>query len=205
MKTTLLRFTRKPALGLAFLAAAFLLWSGAARSQELLKNPDFESPFPVSDPTAGWALVYADGGPSDFAIAGQTTEASRCCGGRGAHIRPNNWNYAHAYFRQVVTNLTSGARYTLSIQKMRAGFQNYVDGDTLRVYMAAVSGSSSNVVFGNATNNGPYSLTITCAPSRQIEVQLHMWKRFMTNESSEDMKHAKCSAWFDDISLTLTP
>jgi len=205
MKTTVLPFLGKLGWCLALVAAALPLAPETARSQELLKNPDFESPFPVSDPTAGWALVYADGGPSDFAIAGQSTEASRCCGGRGAHLRPNNWNFAHAYFRQVVTNLVPGARYTLTIQKMRAGFQNYVENDSLRVYMAALSGSSSNVVAGNATNNGPYSLTITCAPSGQIEVRLHMWKRSMTNESSEDMKHAKCSAWFDDISLTQTP
>ncbi|MCX8091358.1 MAG: hypothetical protein N3I86_10610 [Verrucomicrobiae bacterium] len=205
MKTNLLLPSPKLLLCRALFASVLLLLRDLAPGQELLKNPDFESPLPVSDPTAGWALVYADGGPGDFAIAGQTTEASRCCGGRGAHLRPNNWNFAHAYFRQVVTNLTAGARYTLTIQKMRAGFQNYVDNDSLRVYMAALSGSASNVVAGNALSNGPYSLTITCAATRQIEVRLHMWKRSMSNESSEDMKHAKCSAWFDDISLTLTP
>ena len=36
---------------------------------------------------------------------------------------------------------------------------------------AMVSGSSSNAVHGYSTNNGPYSLTITCAASGQIEVQ----------------------------------
>lgn len=186
----------------------FLLLNVSAGAQELLKNGNFESPFPVSDPTAGWAIVYPggpDGDYADWAIAGQTLAASRASGGHGAHLRPNNSGTVHAYFQQVVTNLTEGASYTLNIQRMRAQFANYIDGDKQRIYMSAVSGSSSNVVFGNTYSNGPYSLTITCGPSRQIEVQLHNWKRWMSNENAEDMKHAKCSAWFDDCSLTLTP
>jgi hypothetical protein len=71
--------------------------------------------------------------------------------------------------------------------------------------MVAISGSTTNVVYGNADNVGPYSLTITAEASHQIEVQLHLWKSVMTNESSEDMKHAKCSGWFDDFSLKLGP
>lgn len=190
-------------LGLALL-------SYSASAQNLLKNGDFESPLPVSNPTAGWAIEYppTEGGPADWAIAGQTTEARRCCNGRGAHLRPNNSGTVHAYFKQVVTNLTEGASYTLTIQRMRGYFENYLGNGTdgiQRIYMSAVSGSSSNVAFGNSFSNGPYSVTITCDASRQIEVQLHNWKRYMSNEGAEDMKHAKCSAWFDDISLTLTP
>jgi len=184
-----------------------LLLVASVNAQELLKNGDFESPFPVSDPTAGWAVVFPggpDGDYADWAIAGRTLAASRVAGGHGAHLRPNNSGTVHAYFQQVVTNLTEGAPYTLSIHKMRAGTGVY-DVEKLRVYMAAVSGSSSNAVFGNAYTDGPYSLTVTCSASRQIEVQLHNWKRWMDNESVEDMKHAKCSAWFDDCSLTLTP
>ena len=190
-----------------FLGVA-VLFCASASAQNVLKNGDFESPFPVSDPTAGWAAVFpggADGGPADWAIAGQTAAASRVSGGHGAHLRPNNWGTVHAYFKQVATNLTAGAKYTLTIQRMRANFANYIDGGTQRIYMSAVSGSTSNVVFGNTYSNGPYSLTITCSANRQIKVQLHNWKRFMSNESAEDMKHAKCSAWFDDCSLTLTP
>jgi hypothetical protein len=188
-------------LGLAILLCA------SASAQELLKNGNFEAPFPVSDPTAGWVLVYADGGPSDFAITGQTTEASRCCSGHGAQIRPNNYNYAHAYFSQAVTNLTEGASYTLNILKMNAGFKYADEGPspTLKVYASMISGSSSNAVHGYSTNIGPYSLTITCSASRQIEVQLHMSKSWMPGELAEDMKHSKCSGWFDDFSLTLTP
>jgi hypothetical protein len=173
-----------------------------------LKNGNFESAFPVSDPTAGWAIVFPggyDGDYADWAIAGRTLAASRVAGGHGAHLRPNNWGTIHAYFKQVVTNLTSGASYTLTIQKMRAQ-RDYADGLVLqRIYMSAVSGSSSNFVYGYSTNDGPYSLTIVCDASRQIEVQLHNYKRWMSNENAEDMKHAEASAWFDDCSLTLTP
>ncbi len=200
-----------------FLGLACLLGVSAG-AQELLKNGNFEASFPVSDPKAGWALVYADGGPGDFSIAGQTTEASRAGGGRGAHIRANNWNYAHAYFTQVVTNLTAGASYTLNIQKMQTGFKYSEDTPPkLKVYAAMISDDFSNAVSGNSTeispvvitngvtNRVPYTLVITAGPSRQIEVQLHMWKSAMSNENAEDAKHAKCTGWFDDFSLTLTP
>ena len=207
MKTRyLFPFGYGPAAGGLFLGLLFLLGASAS-GQNLLKNGDFESPFPVADPTAGWAVVFpggAEGDYSDWAIAGQTKAASRVAVGHGAHLRPNNWGTIHAYFRQVVTNLTPGAVYTLNIQRMRSNFK-YTEEDKQKVYAAMISGSSSNAVHGYSTNNGPYSLTITCAATRRIEVQLHNWKRFMTNEGAEDMKHAKCSAWFDDISLTLTP
>ena len=189
-------------LGLSFLVCV------SASAQELLKNGNFESPFPVSDPTAGWAVVFpggADGGPADWAIAGQSTEASAGGGGHGAHLRPNNWGTVHAYFRQVVTNLTEGASYTLNIQKMKAGFQYADDPAKAKIYTCMISGSSSNAVHGYLLSSGPFSLTITCDASRQIEVQLHNFKRWMSNENAEDMKHANCSAWFDDFSLTLTP
>jgi len=208
MKKRYLFAFRCPSAAGGVLVGLLMLIGVSANGQNLLKNGNFELPFPVEDPTAGWAVVFPggyDGDYADWAIAGQTLAASRVSGGHGAHLRPNNSGTVHAYFKQVVTNLTPGAVYTLSIERMRANFANYIDGGTQRIYMSAVSGSSSNVVFGNTYSNGPYSLTITCDTSGQIEVQLHNWKRYMTNESAEDMKHAKCSAWFDDISLTLTP
>jgi len=195
------------AAGGLFLCLAFIVCA-SINAQDFLKNGNFESPFPVDDPTAGWTIVFPGGYGGDYtdwAIAGQTMAASRLVGGHGAHLRGNNWGNYEAYFSQVVTNLTPGASYTLTILKMRGQFANYLDGGTQRIYMSAVSGSTSNVVFGNSYSNGPYSLVITCDASGQIEVQLHNWKRYMTNESAEDMKHAKTSAWFDDCSLTLTP
>jgi hypothetical protein len=206
MKNTFLSSYRYPRVAEGFLLGLAVFLCASAGAQELLNNGDFESPFPVSDPTAGWALVYVDGGPDDFAIAGPSSEASYCCGGRGAHIRSNNHNYSHAYFKQVVTNLTAGASYTLNILKMRSGYKYSDEGTSplLKVYASMISGSSSNAVHGYSTNVGPYSLTITAGTS-QIEVQLHVWHGFLTNESSEDFKHSKTSGWFDRLSLTLTP
>jgi hypothetical protein len=205
MKNSVLRSCPyRPAAGGLFLGLAFFLCVSAG-AQELLKNGNFEAPFPGSDPTTNWTLVYVDGGPSDFGIAGQSTEASRANGGRGAQLRANNWNYAHAYFKQIVTNLTAGATYTLNIQKMKAAFQNYVDNGKLKVYAAMISDSSSNVVFGDGTIVGPYSLMITAGPSQQIELQLHVAKSAFPADVADDFKSSKSSGWFDDFSLTLTP
>jgi hypothetical protein len=206
MKMSRLALPRWKITTRAMILCCCLLISLSAGAQELLKNGNFEAPFPGSDPKTNWTLVYVDGGPSDFAIAGQTTEASRLNGGRGAQIRASNFNYAHAYFKQVVTNLTAGASYTLNIQKMKTGFK-YSENTppTLKVYAAMISDSTSNAVSGNSTDVGPYSLVITAGPSRQIEVQLHMWKSYMSNENAEDAKHMKCVGWFDDFSLTMTP
>jgi len=205
----LIPFRYQPTVGGLILGLVFLLCASAG-AQELLKNGNFESPLPVADPTAGWAVVFPgdnEGDYADWAIVSRTLAASRVAGGHGAHLRPNNSGLVHAYFKQVVTNLTPGAVYTLNILKMRSNFKYTDEGPppTQKVYAAMVSGSSSNAVHGYSTNNGPYSLTITCDASGQIEVQLHNWKRWMSNEGAEDMKHAKCSAWFDDFSLTLTP
>ncbi len=211
MKTRYLLPSGYAPAAVGLFAGLALLLCGSAGAQNLLKNGDFESPFPVADPTAGWAVVFpggADGDFTDWAIAGRTKAASRVSGGHGAHLRPNNWGTVHAYFTQVVTNLTPGAVYRLDIQRMRSNFKYTDEGGSAalqKVYAAMISGSSSNAVHGYSTNNGPYSLTITCAATRQIEVQLHNWKRYMVNEGAEDMKHAKCSAWFDDFTLTLVP
>ncbi len=185
---------------------ALVLWCASASAQ-LLKNGDFESEFPVADPTAGWALVCVTP-PGSLSIAGHTTQASRTSGGRGAHLRAaysGDVGKVDAYFQQIVTNLIEGASYTLTIQKMKAGFQNYVDSGKLQVYTAIVSGSTSNVVFGTGTNDGPYSLVITAAASRQIEIQLHLYTAGLAADASADFKSSKASGWFDDYSLALTP
>jgi hypothetical protein len=200
-----------PVTGGLLLGLALHLCASAS-AQDLLKNGGFEAPFPGSDPTTNWTLVYVDGGPGDFAIAGPSTEANLGTGvsGKGAfgaHLRPNNYNYAHAYFKQIVnTGITNEGHYLLSIKRMKAGFKYADEGPPykLRVYMVAISGSSSNFVSGSTAEAG-YSMVVTGSPTRQIEVQLHMAKDWMANEGAEDMKHAKCSGWFDDVSLTWTP
>jgi len=194
-------------LATAGLTFGVLILCCASASAQLLKNGNFESEFPVVDPTAGWALVSVTP-PGSLSIAGHTTQASRTSGGQGAHLRAaysGNVGSVHAYFKQVVTNLTEGATYTLTIQRMKAGFQNYVDNGKLQVYTAVVSGSTSNFVFGDGTIDGPYSLVITAAPSRQIEFQLHMATAGLAADASDDFKSSKASGWFDDYSLALTP
>ncbi len=208
MKTIFLTSFRYQHWAATFCLGLAVFLCASAPAQELLKNGNFESPFPVSDPTDGWTVVFpggADGGPADWAIAGQSTEASGGGSGRGAHLRPNNWGTVHAYFRQVVTNLTEGASYTLNIQKMKAGFQYADDPAKAKIYTCMISDSSSNAVHGYLLSSGPFSLSITCGPSRQIEVQLHNFKRWMPAEVAEDMKHSKASGWWDNLSLQLTP
>jgi hypothetical protein len=203
MKNKCLRSFRFLPVVAGLLLGLFFLLSVSASAEGRLKNGSFESPFPISDPTAGWAIVFQEGGPSDYSIAGQSTEASVGGGGRGAHLRASNIDYGKVYFRQVVTNLTEGTSYTLDILKMKTGFK-YSDEGTrpkLRVYTSMISGSSSNAVHGYSTNDGPYSLVITCSASRQIEVQLHMEHDIMVDEGAEDFKSAKCTGWFDEFSL----
>src|SRR5689334_25352763 len=75
-----------------------------AGAQNLLKNPEFESPL---GPT-NWALGYIRGTATDFEIHDRTTAASRgwLTGDFGAQFRPLHNKLAHAYFTQTVTNLT---------------------------------------------------------------------------------------------------
>jgi hypothetical protein len=210
MKTTIPYYSARasccvPAAGGLFFALALLL-SASAGGQELLKNGNMEAPFPGLDPTTNWTLVFVTGGPGDFDIAGQTTEASNGGGGRGGQIRGDNFNSAEAYFKQVVTNITPGAVYTLSIQKMKAAFDSYWPAKCT-AYMAAISGTTSNYVYGNGGTNGSaaFSMTVTGSASGQIEVQLHMWKNFQAADAETDYKSSKCCAWFDDVSLHLAP
>ncbi len=180
----------------------------SAFAQNLLINGNFESSFPVSDPTTGWAIVfYRNSGAADFAIAGQSTEASAGSGGRGAHLRANHPGHAAAYFKQVVTNLTDGARYTINGVKMKSGDANH--DSKQRVFMAVINGGTSNLLFGNSTTVGPYSMVVTAGPSRQIEIQLHYEKDIFGTaggaDTADDFKSSECWAHFDEFSLTLTP
>jgi hypothetical protein len=212
MKKTFLLLCRSSlrARGFLFSSALLLLVSaGACGAQELLKNKDFEDPFPGTNPTNNWTVVFEEGGPGDFDIAGPSTEAAypfgvaptwAPYGGNGAHLRnlAPHWT-TKAYFKQVVTNLTVGASYTFNIKKMKRG-----DYSNLYVWAALVSGSTSNTVFGDATATGPYSLSITAATT-QIEVQLHLTKNSLLPDYAEDYRSINCWAHFDACSLTLTP
>ena len=191
-----------PPLKALFVSALLIVSSAVACiAQELLKNGNFEAPFPGTDPTTNWVVVFQEGGPGDFDIAGQSTEASNGGGGNGAHLRnlAPRWS-TKAYFKQVVSGLTSGARYTFTIEKMKRG-----DYNNLEIFAAVLSGTASNTVFGNATTKGPYSLVITAAPSRSIEVRLHLTKGSLNPDYAEDYRSVQCWGHYDDCSLTLTP
>jgi hypothetical protein len=199
--------------GLPALLSAAMLLGASAGAQDLLQNGTFEAPFPGSDATTNWTLVYVDGGPGDFAIAGQSTEASRAGNNDafGAQFRANNWNFAHAYFKQIVRNnaITNGGYYLLSIQKMQTGFKFSEETDSsgkykLEGFMAAISGTSSNAVHGWSTNIGPYSMIVTGTASRSIEIQLHFVKRAYSADTADQFKSAQATVWFDDISLVWT-
>ena len=203
MKKTFLLLCRSSLRASGFLLSSALLLlasAGACGAQELLKNKDFEDTFPGTDPTANWTVVFQEGGPGDFDIAGPSTEACSDGKGFGAHLRnlAPRWT-TKAYFKQVVTNVTVGTNYTFTIQKMKRG-----DYNNLYIWAALVSGATSNTVFGNSTITGPYSLSITAATT-QIEVQLHLTKNSLIPDYAEDYRSIACWAHFDACSLTLTP
>ena len=190
-------------------ALLLLASAGACGAQELLKNKDFEDPFPGTDPTSNWTVVFQEGGPGDFDIAGPSTEAAYPYGvsptwdqygGNGAHLRnlAPRWT-TKAFFKQVVTNVTVGSNYTFTIKKMKRG--NY---SNLNIWASLVSGTTSNTVFGNDTLTGPYTNTITAATT-QIAVQLHLTKDSLPPDFAEDYRSINCWAHFDACSLTLTP
>lgn len=127
----------------------------------------------------------------------------------GARFQPNhNWGM-HAYFKQVVTNLTPGASYSISAWITQFGRTDKAD-----VYMQAIGGLGSlrtvNVT-ANAKNNPAawqsYALTNTADSNGRIEVQLHMNKAM----SSSDWVYLEVNAFFDHVAVvpvgqpTLTP
>jgi hypothetical protein len=181
------------------------LFYGMASGQNLLQNPGFESPIDpeASGGTTNWTIVYQYGNAEDFSVAGRSTEASRGGTGTfGGHIRARHGWFAHAYLKQVVTNLLQNTNYTLS-GWMSCGFQQYADAGKLRVFFCGISGTTSNATPWASDTKSNYSLVIPTGTNKQIEVQLHVAKDFMT-EGIEDVKFLKCSGWFDDLSLTLT-
>lgn len=119
-------------LGIALLAA------GSASAQNFVRNPDFDQPLGPDN----WTVVYTNVinssspnaptncGPMDFLIAGRTTLAHKdldpgIWDGEdgtgtnywlkfGGHFAPNHSWMMHAYFSQIVSNLTVGQNYMVS-------------------------------------------------------------------------------------------
>lgn len=194
-------------LGLTFLLCASL------NAQNLLKNGSFENPIdpPGSSGTTNWALVYAYGGPADFAYADRTTEGCKSShvgfadgGSWGAAFRPAHAEYMHAYHKQVVTGLTNGASYTLS-GYMHTGYAM----NKLHVYIEMYGGSDGTtlVTIPEATQTRTqYFLTNTASASGQVEVRVGLRiQPEIPAWGEEDPKFVKCEGWFDLFELIPTP
>jgi hypothetical protein len=105
-------FTLLGLRGYGLALAVCLLACVSVHAQNLLQNPEFESPL---GPT-NWTVGHIRGGLPDFEIHDRTTTATRGWnyGEFGVQFRPFHNKLAHAYFTQTVTNLTPGHLYTVS-------------------------------------------------------------------------------------------
>ncbi len=185
---------------------------GTASAQNLVRNPDFELPLGPDN----WTVVYTNVinstspnaptgcGPLDFMIAGRTTMAHKdvvpgTWDGEdrtgtnywskfGGHFAPNHDWMMHAYFRQVISNLTPNATYNCS------AWMAFWGGDYLTrcsVYLEAIGGPNGLISHtvptypGNVLNLNPaegggpeawqkYAVTQTATPSGRMEIRLHL-------------------------------
>jgi hypothetical protein len=209
-------------LGLIFLICV------PAKAQNLLKNPEFESPLGATN----WTVGHIRGGLPDFEIHDRTTAASRGwdTGDFGAQFRPFHNKLAHAYFTQTVTNLTPGHSYLVSgwmsedwwsAPSGTNAYDPIANGvrDRFLVYIEAIGGLGSATSDGRfslkATNASPaytnadvavyatsawgqYSVRQTPDTNGRIEVRLHLDKR------SWELTYYLyvMNGYFDSISLT---
>jgi hypothetical protein len=180
------------------LAFALFAW-GAAGAQNSVKNPDFEDPLGPDN----WTIVYTgvsnsaqanwpvECGPSDFLIKGRIRLAHKdLIAGiwdgdpaywsrqGGCFQAGHDWQM-HAYFKQVVTNLSPFASYTVSARM--AFFDDW--SSAVQVYMEVLGGVAGNIsrktpyVTGFVNNNpsafARYAVTNTANSSGQLEIRLH--------------------------------
>ena len=213
MRTRLLPLSSCRMAAQALLAGLAVLASGSLCAQNLLKNPDFEAPIdPAGSPgTNNWTVVYGYGGPSDLSIADRSTFASRAPGHFGVHLRSIHDGLFHAYFKQVVSGLSPGARYTLS------GYMKYWEftfelNKKFDVYFEAVGGQGTTSTPSITAMDNPdlktnavyrlYSVTNTANAQGQIEVRLHL-NRTGTTACCDKLYYI--NGMWDDMSLTLAP
>jgi hypothetical protein len=213
-----------------------LLATGLASAQNFVKNPDFELPLGPDNWTVVYAPVFGGGsnqptncGPNDFWIAGRSTFAHKDMNpgtwdGQdptgtnywskfGGHFAPNHTWMMHAYFRQVVTNLTPNASYACS------AWMAFWGGDYLskvNIYLEAIGGPtggiskttpypSGNVLninpaggVGNINNWQKYAVTNTASPSGKIELRLH-FNKFSSIAGTWEFKN--CNAFYDHVAV----
>ena len=211
MKTKFLSSFRRSLAAPGALLGCALLLCGSASAQNFLKNGDFETPLDPWDPTGlsggktNWTLVYASGGPGDFAVKDRTTDSSRHgSNGHGVHFRPRTDWWCHAYFTQTVSNLTAGANYIVS------GYMNRVyQLGALDIYFEALGGPSGTTSVSVHTpyqsNTGwvQYFVTNTASSTGTLTVRLHMNKAqtaWAPNPGEE--KYWYTDGMFDDFSMT---
>jgi hypothetical protein len=216
----------RPQAAAPLLLGLALLVPPPAAAQNFVRNPDFEEPLGPDNWTVEYAAVTGGNviaanrptncGPNDFLIKGRTCIAHRNLGVPssgtwdgaptywnkfGAHLMPNHTWVCHAYFKQVVTNLTPGASYTISAWMTQFGKTTKAD-----VYLEALGGLGARrtvSVVNDAKNNPagwqPYAVTNTADANGQIEVRLHMNKN-MTDVSSL-WSYREINAFFDHVAV----
>jgi hypothetical protein len=190
------------------LLGSALLFLTSAGAQNLLSNPGFESPLDPWDPLGlsggktNWTLVYASGGPGDFAVKDRTRVAARSGGSYGANLRPATEWWAHAYFSQTVSNLTAGSNYVFS------GYVNliFIGNGKDHVYIEARGGPSgdTSVVSPDVNTEGWFlcSVTNTASAAGTLEVRLNSRKDATPLKLPGLALYYQFDAFFDNFSLT---
>jgi hypothetical protein len=207
-----------------------LLVCATASAQNFVRNPDFELPLGPDNWTVEYTAVLNGGangptncGPWDFMIAGRTTMAHKdvnpgCWDGEdktgtnywskfGGHFAPNHSWMMHAYFKQVVTNLTPNASYACS------AWMGFWGGDYLskvNIYLEAIGGPTGLIsrtapypvgnvqnVENNAAGWQKDGGANTASPSGKIELRLH----FNKFSSISSWEWRNCNAFYDHVAV----
>jgi hypothetical protein len=207
----------------ALLVGLVWLTSGSATAQNLLKNGDFEQELGPDN----WTIVYTavvfpttaswpkTCGPNDFEVQGRTRLAHKDKdpgtwdgdggGGQhfwnkfGGHFRAGHDWLMHAYFKQVVTNLSPGAKYVVSCWMTQ--YEGPVNKAQLFLEALGGPGGTTSVcyppvsvlqdttdagylqvsAFNNPTNWAYCVVTNTASNQGKLEVRLHYNKRGSTS------------------------
>jgi hypothetical protein len=216
----------RPAIhGLAFGLVFFLAASANAQSNSIT-NGDFEIQRGATNGVPYWTAGFLWGGPGDFEILDRTSYVQSNLGGYANYwslgIRPATQKWCHAYFSQIVSNLTPNHAYTVSGYMYQERWKGVTDAnrDEYLVYIEAIGGKGTNTPDGRAyvfaqtatqTDNvyGPrwfspwntswlqFTNTQTPAADRTIEIRLHLSKiAFCTSDKLSTM-----TGYFDNIQL----
>jgi hypothetical protein len=178
MKSQLLKACRSGIAAYGMFLGISLLAAMAGRSQNFVKNADFEYPLSTND----WTIVFApvmnvaknsptNCGPNDFWIAGRSTWSHKDANlgiwdgydGTGTnywnkfglHFAPSHTWYMHAYAKQVVKGLNPSSSYDVS------AWMAFFGGDYLLkcdIFLEAIGGQGSLTTpypTGTVLNNNP--------------------------------------------------